>query len=78
MMLVQGAVFLLKYTHITTSIVQKLHFTNSIKKRFQKTRLKISTMGNMIKSRFTHSTENGAKKKRSQFLLGREVVFNWK
>ena len=68
-MLVQGAVFLLKYTHSTTSIVQKLHFTNSIKKSFQKTRLKICTMGNMRKSGFTNSTEFGYKKKRSQFSI---------
>ena len=55
------------YTNSTTNIVQKLHFTNNIKKKFQKTRLKICTMGNMRKSRFTNSTEFGVKKKRSQF-----------
>ena len=76
MMLVQGAVFLLKYTHSTTSIVQKLHFTNGIKKSFQKTRLKICTMGNMKKSRFTNSTEIGVKKKkRSQISLGAQPIF---
>ena len=54
------------YTNSTTSIVQKLHFTNVMKK-VPKTRLKICIMGNMGKSRFTHSTEFWVKKKRSQF-----------
>ena len=48
---------------------EKLHFTNSKEQTIQNMKILnisgVCTMGNMRKSRFTTSTENGAKKKRS-------------
>ena len=56
----------LHFTNSTKDLVQNPHFTDSTKKGSKNHMRKLCTMGNMRKSRFTNSTENGAKKKRSQ------------